>query len=191
MQATLNRPPRHATIDQVNAELREIAVAVRMGGRVMAYGVPYAEADYQRSLPGIPAFVRDAPVVKLEAVEAAFTKAKAAGVQFPRLLLGRFAFSPAGATSANAGGIYVKEYTESGGMPGRYLGKVLGGKFLKSRECTPKDELEITAVCEDPKTAALSFGRKTGRCSVCNRKLTDPVSVANGIGPICADRFGF
>lgn len=161
------------TIDQVNAELREIAVAIRMGQRVMPLG---------RYAP---------PVVKLEAVEAAFTKAKAAGVQFPRLLLGRFAFSPAGATSANAGGIYVKEYTESGGVPGRYLGKVLSGKFLKSRECTPKDELEITAVCEDPKAAALSFGRKTGRCSVCNRKLTDPVSVANGIGPICADRFGF
>lgn len=161
------------TIDQVNAELREIAVAIRMGQRVLPHGA-YTP-----------------PVVKLEAVEAAFSKAKSAGVQYPRLLLGRFAFSPAGSTSANAGGIYVKDYTESGGMPGRYLGKVLGGKFFKTRECTPADEREILDVCRDPKSAALSFGRKTGRCSVCNRKLTDPVSVANGIGPICAERFGF
>lgn len=161
------------TIDQVNAELREIAVAIRMGQRVLPHGA-YAP-----------------PVVKLEAVEAAFSKAKSAGVQYPRLLLGRFAFSPAGAASANAGGIYVKEYAEAGGMPGRYLGKVLGGKFLKSRECTSAEESEILAVCRDPKAAALSFGRRTGRCSVCSRTLTDPKSIAAGIGPICAERFGF
>lgn len=163
----------HATIDQVNAELREIAAAMRFGIRTLPLGA-YAP-----------------PVVKLEAVEAAFTRAKSAGVQYPRLLLGRFVFSPAGAASANAGGIYVKDYAEAGGVPGRYLGKVLGGKFMKSRECLPKDEAEILDVCKDPKAAALNFGRRTGRCSVCNRTLTDPVSIANGIGPVCASRFGF
>ena len=27
-----------------------------------------------------------------------------------------------------------------------------------------------------------------GRCSRCNRKLTDPVSISTGIGPVCAGR---
>jgi Family of unknown function (DUF6011) len=29
------------------------------------------------------------------------------------------------------------------------------------------------------------------RCAVCNRELSDPVSVEAGIGPICAERFGW
>ena len=36
------------------------------------------------------------------------------------------------------------------------------------------------------KAAALRYGAETGRCCDCNRLLTDPVSKANGIGPICA-----
>ena len=35
---------------------------------------------------------------------------------------------------------------------------------------------------------AAEMGVKTGRCVVCARLLTDPESVAAGIGPICAGR---
>lgn len=35
---------------------------------------------------------------------------------------------------------------------------------------------------------ARAFGRRTGYCCVCGRFLVDPVSVANGIGPICEGR---
>ena len=40
----------------------------------------------------------------------------------------------------------------------------------------------------DPLTAeqAAEFGHAFGRCIVCGRTLTDPASVAAGIGPICA-----
>jgi hypothetical protein len=27
-----------------------------------------------------------------------------------------------------------------------------------------------------------------GECSVCGRTLSDPISIANGIGPICQDK---
>lgn len=36
---------------------------------------------------------------------------------------------------------------------------------------------------------AAAYGKTTGQCIVCGRELTDPNSIAAGIGPICADRF--
>lgn len=35
------------------------------------------------------------------------------------------------------------------------------------------------------------MAKRTGRCSCCGRELTDPASIAAGIGPVCAKRFGF
>lgn len=140
----------------------------------------------QQSAPRAPA-----PVVNLEPVETAFAKAKAAGITYPKLRLGAFVFSPAGESSANAGAIYIKTRTQNGDLPGQYMGKVLGGKFLKVRECSEAQERAIVALCEDPKAAALAYGKEFGKCSVCNRALSDPESVAAGIGPICASRYGF
>ncbi len=36
---------------------------------------------------------------------------------------------------------------------------------------------------------ASSIGHATGVCCVCGRELTDPVSVAQGIGPICIQKY--
>ena len=36
---------------------------------------------------------------------------------------------------------------------------------------------------------AKAFGCETGTCCVCGRELTNPASVAAGIGPVCAARF--
>jgi hypothetical protein len=37
--------------------------------------------------------------------------------------------------------------------------------------------------------AAQAYGRRTGRCAVCARTLTNPTSIEAGIGPVCATRF--
>lgn len=37
----------------------------------------------------------------------------------------------------------------------------------------------------DPMEAMKADGRRTGRCCCCGRELTDPDSIAAGIGPIC------
>jgi hypothetical protein len=34
------------------------------------------------------------------------------------------------------------------------------------------------------------YGHESGSCSICGRKLDNPLSVQMGIGPICAKRFG-
>lgn len=151
-------------------------------------------ADMRRDAarPQVQAIARaEAPVVNLAPVERAFEAAKAAGIQYPKLRLGAFVFSPAGANSANAGAIYIKQRMPAGDLPGAYLGKVLGGKFLKSRECDAAAEAEILAVSADPRAAAVAYGKRFGRCSVCNRELTDEASVEAGIGPVCAKRYGW
>jgi len=50
---------------------------------------------------------------------------------------------------------------------------------------------ELRAIVADPKAAAIAYGKLTGRCSVCNRKLENEESVARGIGPICAEKAGW
>lgn len=125
-----------------------------------------------------------APALSVEAIETAFQNAKAAGIKWPKLRLDSFLFSPAGANSANAGAIYVKQGET-------YLGKVLGGKLFASRECDNETRDRIVAAASDPHTAALAYGKKYGRCAVCARELSDPESVERGIGPICADTYGW
>lgn len=54
--------------------------------------------------------------------------------------------------------------------------------------------LKVLAVLEefeaDPLGTAQKYGKESGRCCSCGRDLTDPESIAAGIGPICATKFG-
>lgn len=125
-----------------------------------------------------------APAVSVAAIEAAFDNAKAAGIKRPKLRLDSFVFSPASAASANAGAVYVKQGET-------YLGKVLGGKLFASRDCDNETRDRIVAVASDPQAAAIAYGKKFGKCSVCARELSDPASIERGIGPICAENYGW
>jgi len=127
-----------------------------------------------------------APVVTVEAIEVAFNNAKQAGIKFPKLRLDTFVFSPAGENSKNAGAIYIKNKED-----GVYLGKVAGGRLFTSRDCDTETSERIVAVSSDPKQAAIAYGQKFGKCAICARALTDKDSIALGIGPICAEKYGF
>jgi hypothetical protein len=48
---------------------------------------------------------------------------------------------------------------------------------------------DLLAIEANPRKAASENGIKTGRCSCCSRPLTDPTSIAIGIGPICLAGF--
>lgn len=48
---------------------------------------------------------------------------------------------------------------------------------------------ELEAIVADPKGAMAAYGHLVGRCGRCNRVLEDETSIANGIGPICAEMF--
>lgn len=47
----------------------------------------------------------------------------------------------------------------------------------------------LLAIETDPEAALAREGQATGTCGCCGRTLTDPVSVARGIGPICIAGF--
>lgn len=125
-------------------------------------------------------------------LEDAFKKASAA-LKRPKITLAKTTFKPAKADSKNPGAIYVTKKLSAVGeeYEGAYLGKVFGGKFFPSRDCSPEQQAHVVEIMNDPKRAAESYGRLTGNCCICSRALVDPVSVANGIGPICAERFGW
>ena len=106
----------------------------------------------------------------------------------PKLWLGDLVVYPAAAHSQNAGCLYVKQ---GRGETGIYLGKIAGTKFIRSRECTDAQETFLLESAKDPHAAAVLHGKLTGCCACCGRELTNPESVARGIGPVCAENFGW
>lgn len=136
--------------------------------------------------------VAAAPVVDIAAIERAFAKAMDNGVRNPKLRLGEFVFKPAKSHSTNPGAVYVTTRPQKGiDAEGRYLGKVMGGKFLKVRECDATSEQAVVNVCAQPADAAVAYGKRYGECAVCGRELTDGTSIDRGIGPVCAEKYGF
>jgi hypothetical protein len=126
-----------------------------------------------------------APTVDVAKLEQAFTAAKTSGLKWPKMNLGRIVVSPAGANSRNPGALYVKSKDDG------YLGKVQGGQFFASRDCSDDQREAVVKLLADPQGYAEAHGKLTGNCCICSRDLTDPVSVARGIGPVCASRFGW
>jgi hypothetical protein len=117
----------------------------------------------------------------------AFERASAAGLRRPRLHFGEYVVSLAPPGGKNPGALYVK----GAGAEGVYLGKVVGGRLLASRDCTPEVRDALAQLMSDPAEAVRAYGQRSGSCAICNRQLTERASVERGIGPICAERFGF
>lgn len=163
-------------------ERNEFAMACAM--RIEQHGelTPNMLAAVQRSTSGTTAAV----AISVAEIEARFAVARGNLVKQPRMRLDTFVFK-AVIKGANAGGIYV---TEGSGEEGVYLGKVMGGNFLPSRDCTADQKSRILAAAADPAAAAVAYGQRTGNCCICGRELTAEESIERFIGPICAERFG-
>jgi hypothetical protein len=74
------------------------------------------------------------------------------------------------------------------GLQPKYLGKITPNR-LDSRLSDDVKAVLLEAAA-DPLTAAIRYGKETGSCSCCGRDLTNPDSIAAGIGPICREKFG-
>lgn len=127
---------------------------------------------------------QSAVAVDVTRIEVAFKNAQEKGLKYPRLRLANLVFTPAKADGKNPGAVYVK-------TGDTYLGKIAGGKLFKSRDCTPEAEAEILTTAADPEAAAVAYGKRFGQCSICARQLTNQESIDRGIGPICANKFGW
>ena len=51
-------------------------------------------------------------------------------------------------------------------------------------------EIVLGKIAVNPLDALVAYGLSTGTCGVCSRKLTNPESIAEGIGPVCAAKAG-
>jgi hypothetical protein len=123
--------------------------------------------------------------VDLSSIVAMFDHAKTSGYKRPVYRAEGIKISLAPESSANAGALYVK--TDEGD----YLGKVADGKFYGTRDATDEHKQALAVIAENPKDAAIRYGRQTGSCACCGRPLSNKQSVDLGIGPICRDKWGF
>ena len=71
------------------------------------------------------------------------------------------------------------------------VGKIENGVVSLFAKCQDRIAMRkrLEDIEADPEAAAVLHGRVSGRCSICNRDLTDPESIERGIGPICAEKF--
>lgn len=162
------------------------------------------QVDAVRSILGDPAAQARRQAAKVAAAPSvagagfdrllqAFHSAEGTGLKRPKLQCRQIAFSYANRTSRNPGFVYVK-------IGGNYKGKITPeGKFIAAMSSvrdetiapTYAETAEIIRIGRDPLAAAIEHGKLTGKCAICSRALDNPESVARGIGPICAKKFGW
>lgn len=121
--------------------------------------------------------------VDISAIEKLFAGAVENAIKRPIFRAEGIVISRASASGRNAGALYVKDNTDT------YLGKIVNGTFHGAYAATPATIEAIRAVAVDPAGEAIKYGRKTGNCGLCGRGLVDPVSILQGIGPICSAKW--
>lgn len=129
------------------------------------------------------------PIIEAGPLRAALTAAAASGLRKVRLTLGRIEFKLSGPSFRNGGAGMILCYHE-----GSYKGFIgTGDRFHKAAGRVVTDETldAFRVAASDPQAAARAHGDDTGHCACCRRLLTDPVSVMQGIGPVCIQRFNF
>jgi hypothetical protein len=81
----------------------------------------------------------------------------------------------------NVGHVYVFE-------DGNYSGKITPEGVLKAE--VNEDTLNLLEDANDNLLKlAQMYGHETGQCSLCNRPLSDKLSIQLGMGPVCFKRF--
>lgn len=125
----------------------------------------------------------EAQAVDLSSIVSMFTHAKTSGYKRPVYRAEGLKISLAPESSANAGALYVK--TDGG----EYIGKVADGKFYGTSAASEEHKQALLVIAQNPKDAAVRYGRQTGKCACCGRGLTNKQSIELGIGPICAERW--
>lgn len=145
--------------------------------------------------------LKDAPSEQVEAprsidasnILASLAEARAKGIKKPmlRLLMPRDCHIKIKYMSVgkNAGGCWV---TSNDNLIGKiddggvftFTGKPYTNDFI----CDVFEFIE--SVNSDVKGSLESYGKMTNRCGCCGILLTNDLSVAIGIGPICRDKFG-
>lgn len=74
-------------------------------------------------------------------------------------------------------------------LDGEYIGKVLDGRFMSTSAATDEHKQALNVIAENPRDAAIRYGRQTGSCACCGRALSNKQSIEAGVGPVCAEKW--
>lgn len=143
--------------------------------------------------PQAPAGEPPAPSTTFARLAETFLSA-AEGLKWPKLRLRtadgqELVLSRCGERSRTPGWINVTD----GGSYGAntFFGRISpDGAFDAYRATTDDVRATLAAYDADPAAEAKVQGARTGRCMCCGLELTDEVSIALGIGPVCGKRWG-
>lgn len=73
---------------------------------------------------------------------------------------------------------------------GKWVGRTFVKRVVSDYDYPMKFSIQLDAlnriVAADPAKALEAYGHELGKCGICSRALTDPESIARGIGPVCA-----
>lgn len=129
----------------------------------------------------------DAEIPDLSSIRDLFSRASSRGLKRPAIHVTvddcALELSRAPDHGKNPGCIYVH-------LEGGYAGKIFPDNRFRAREDQEKLTSLLVKFGSDPAGVAAASGHLTGRCSFCNRKLTDERSTAVGYGSTCADNYG-
>jgi len=157
---------------------KQLDAAERMLAKIAATRAAKAARDEART---------QVPVERLSAIHLMFGRAMDGGQKRPVYRAAGLVLSLAPLSGRNSGSIYVKD-----AETGDYFGKIDDHLVYRAVHTAPEWAADaLSRIARDPSAAAVEYGRETGRCSCCGRELTNPDSIALGIGPICKDRWGF
>ena len=133
-----------------------------------------------------------ATAVDLSSIRDMFATAYSKGHTRPKYRAEGLVISRAPDSGRNAGSLYVKLDDDDEFAECEYQGKLTPDNMFRPVGSVDARTLEaLNAIAANPAEAAVRYGRRTGQCSICARQLTNSESIDRGIGPICADKFGF
>jgi len=145
------------------------------------------------------AVTAQAPKAEFPNLRAAFQVLIDKGVRKAQMTYGDINVSLASLNGKNPGALYVKDGAD-------YAGKIVGTVFSKAYGAKADLVERLLVVEADPKAAVMKHAKDTAErlaaaeargekislpCGCCGIELTNPVSIARGIGPICAGKWGF
>lgn len=137
--------------------------------------------------------VAEALAASVKGVFGLFERAKASGLKFPKIRL-QADGEPVVLKQAGERSKYMGQVLLTDGGPfgsNRFFGRIdTSGALHAGRDMTPEVRALVGELAEKPAETAAAYGKLTGSCCFCSRKLEDARSTEVGYGPVCAEKFG-
>jgi hypothetical protein len=122
--------------------------------------------------------------LRIDALKALAKSAPTAPISAPTYL------PSFGSYLVNGKVLTVKKPKWAGSPTWLTIDNALGGSFEKPKAFAAALLAQIDTA-DKAHAAVIAYAKATGKCGVCHKTLTDPASIAAGIGPVCAKKYGF